>query len=210
MSVNNADVRRRPSTRRRAAGTSSWATSASLAAGDGGRDYWLARDSALLIRGGANYAYEQINAELTAWAKTAATAEVEVSVIGCVVESEHEDPCLATIEFRGEAAQKMMADDAPEAALLVAAARTAVSKGAKPDPRASRRSRRTQGRVLVPELVSTWKAALGYRARALPNLEQRAYVYDSSVPSVRHTRFAGWRPGDFTFTFTPWYDDPLG
>ena len=34
-------------------------------ANDGGYDYyWLSRDSALLIRGGANYAYEQINAEL--------------------------------------------------------------------------------------------------------------------------------------------------
>ena len=37
-------------------------------ASDGGRDfYWRARDSALLIRGGANYAYEQINAELAAF-----------------------------------------------------------------------------------------------------------------------------------------------
>ena len=63
-----------------------------LAADDGGRDhYWLARDSALLIRGGANYAYEQSNAELTAWAATHyATAEVEVSVIGLRVESERQ------------------------------------------------------------------------------------------------------------------------
>ena len=38
-------------------------------AADGGFDYyWLSRDSALLIRGGANYAYEQINAELQSFA----------------------------------------------------------------------------------------------------------------------------------------------
>ena len=34
---------------------------------DGGSDFfWCSRDSALLIRGGANYSYEQINAELQA------------------------------------------------------------------------------------------------------------------------------------------------
>ena len=137
-----------------------------LAADDGGRDhYWLARDSALLIRGGANYAYEQINAELTAWAATHyATAEVEVSVIGLRVESEHEDACLATIEFRGAAAQKMpMGDGAAEAAAaFVAAARAAVSKGAKPDrARFAPIPKNFKGAVLVPELVSTWKAALG-------------------------------------------------
>ena len=137
-----------------------------LPAADGAKDYyWLSRDSALLIRGGANYAYEQINAELTAWAATHyATAEVEVSVIGLRVESEHEDACLATIEFRGEAAQKMpMGDDAAEAAAaFVAAARAAVSKGAKPDrARFAPIPKNFKGAVLVPELVSTWKAALG-------------------------------------------------
>ena len=36
----------------------------------GGDDfYWLSRDSALLIRGGANYSHEQINSELTLWAQ---------------------------------------------------------------------------------------------------------------------------------------------
>ena len=85
-------------------------------------------------------------------------------MIGLRVESEHEDSCLATIEFRGEAAQKMpMADDAPEAAAaFVAAARAAVSKGAKPDrARFAPIPKNFKGAVLVPELVSTWKAALG-------------------------------------------------
>ena len=85
-------------------------------------------------------------------------------MIGLRVESEHEDACLATIEFRGAAAQKMpMADDAPEAAAaFVAAARAAVSKGAKPDrARFAPIPKNFKGAVLVPELVSTWKAALG-------------------------------------------------
>lgn len=85
-------------------------------------------------------------------------------MIGLRMESEHEDVCLATIEFRGDAAQKMpMGDDAPEAAAaFVAAARAAVSKGAKPDrARFAPIPKNFKGAVLVPELVSTWKAALG-------------------------------------------------
>ena len=35
---------------------------------DGEKDlYWQSRDSALLIKGGSNYAYEQINGELSAY-----------------------------------------------------------------------------------------------------------------------------------------------
>ena len=35
---------------------------------DGNSDvFWMSRESALLIRGGSNYAYEQINAELAAF-----------------------------------------------------------------------------------------------------------------------------------------------
>ncbi len=51
--------------------------------------YWRSRESALLIRGGANYAYEQINAELKAWAKVqygladeAGVEALDVAVVG--------------------------------------------------------------------------------------------------------------------------------
>jgi long-subunit acyl-CoA synthetase (AMP-forming) len=40
-------------------------------ANDGGRDmYWQSRDSNLLIRGGANYAYEQVQSELKVYIAT--------------------------------------------------------------------------------------------------------------------------------------------
>ena len=79
------------------------------------------------------------------------------------VESEHEDACLATIEFRGGAAQKMpMGDDAPEAAAaFVAAARAAVSKGAKPDHvRLAPLPRNFKGVVKVPDLKEGWAKQL--------------------------------------------------
>ena len=131
---------------------------------DGGADlYWLSRDSAMLIRGGANYAYEQINAELTAWA--AATwfdgdlAAFEVAVVGLRVDSEHEDSCCATLMLKTAAAEAKRGDIE---ATFLDKAKAAVSKGAKPDKfRVADLPKNFKGAVLVPELVSTWKAALG-------------------------------------------------
>jgi hypothetical protein len=49
---------------------------------DGDFDYyWLSRDSALLIRGGANYAYEQINEELKAFITKTYSVEPEVRAV---------------------------------------------------------------------------------------------------------------------------------
>ena len=74
--------------------------------------YWRSRDSALLIRGGANYAYEQINAELKEWAKAryalpdeAGVEALDVAVVGLKLESEHEDACCVTIELCTDAAR---------------------------------------------------------------------------------------------------------
>ena len=59
---------------------------------DGEYDYyWQSRDSALLIRGGANYAYEQINAELKKFVMASfglAEEAVDLSVVGLRVDSE--------------------------------------------------------------------------------------------------------------------------
>lgn len=131
---------------------------------DGGADlYWLSRDSAMLIRGGANYAYEQINAELTAWA--AATwfdgdlAAFEVAVVGLRVDSEHEDSCCATLQLNTDAAKAKRG--AVEAEFL-AKAKAGVSKGAKPDKfRVGDLPKNFKGVVLVKDLAADFKAHLG-------------------------------------------------
>ena len=59
---------------------------------DGGYDvYWQSRESSLLIRGGANYAYDQINEELASFmtSQYGLTPEsVSVAVIGLRIRSE--------------------------------------------------------------------------------------------------------------------------
>ena len=128
---------------------------------DGAYDYyWLSRDSALLIRGGANYAYEQINAELQAFVCTAFGLKselVEVSVIGMRVKSEHEDECCVTIELSGEAASKSAAVERD----FLKLAKTGVSKGAKPDHvRLGALPRNFKGVVKLPDLKEEWAKLL--------------------------------------------------
>lgn len=52
---------------------------------NGGQDiFWQARDNALLIKGGANYAYDQINDELSTFlARPAAKGGVSVLHAAC-------------------------------------------------------------------------------------------------------------------------------
>ena len=133
--------------------------------------YWLSRDSALLIRGGANYSYEQINAELSTFAAAhfgCDPAEVEVAVVGLRLESEHEDTCCATVELRGApAAAARPADERQAAAAFLAAAKTAigagvVSKGSKPDRvRFALIPKNFKGAVLTPDMVKAWKELTG-------------------------------------------------
>ena len=72
---------------------------------DGEKDiYWQSRDSALLIKGGSNYAYEQINAELREYLLAHPTLSLNeedftLAVVGLKIDSEHEDTCIATIEL---------------------------------------------------------------------------------------------------------------
>ena len=142
-----------------------------LPAADGAKDYyWLSRDSALLIRGGANYAYEQINVELTKWAQAHfRSEEVEVAVVGLKLESEHEDTCCATVELRGEAAKLAPPPEETEAAAaaFLAAAKKAVaagtvSKGSKPDRAMfAPIPKNFKGAVLIPDLLQAWKQATG-------------------------------------------------
>ena len=133
-------------------------------ASDGGHDYyWLSRDSALLIRGGANYAYEQINAELKGFVASEfglAPEQVEVAVVGLRVASEHEDECCVTIELTGAALEQQAAIEKN----FVSRAKKigAVSKGAKPDHvRLAPLPRNFKGVVKVPDLKEEWQKLLG-------------------------------------------------
>ncbi|GAB6280219.1 MAG: hypothetical protein STSR0007_02780 [Thermovirga sp.] len=69
---------------------------------DGGHDfYWLGRDSALLIRGGANYSCDQIAAELSQFVQKRYGLEegmFDLAVAGLRLESEHEDTCCVVID----------------------------------------------------------------------------------------------------------------
>lgn len=71
---------------------------------DGEQDvYWMSRESSLLIRGGANYAYDQINEELRGFLKEQyglGDESISVAVIGLRINSEHDDDCCATIELK--------------------------------------------------------------------------------------------------------------
>jgi len=70
--------------------------------------YWVSRESTMLIRGGANYAYEQINEELRAALMRhhgLDTEDIDVAVVGLKVDSEHEDSCCATVARKSRAAE---------------------------------------------------------------------------------------------------------
>ena len=132
---------------------------------DGAFDYyWQSRDSALLIRGGANYAYEQIDVELRAFISRhfgVAEAEIAVAVVGMRVDSEHEDACCATIELSGAAAEPGKRAEIEGQFLAVARGKGGVSKGAKPDHvRIAPLPRNFKGAIKLPDLKEEWKAIL--------------------------------------------------
>jgi len=129
---------------------------------DGERDfYWMSRETALLIRGGANYAYAQINAELKDFIcrRYGLPAEsFDVAVVGLLARSEHEDDCCVTVELLSNEARARR--DEIEGTFL-SEALGAVSKGARPDRlRFAEIPRNFKGAILVPELKKAYEAAL--------------------------------------------------
>ncbi len=104
-----------------------------LAAPDGGLNYyWMGRDSALLIRGGANYSYEQVASDLTRILSEEFRIPPEqgkLAVVGLRIDSEHEDSCCVTIELKeqAEARKEELARD------FLALAAGKVPKGSRPD-----------------------------------------------------------------------------
>ncbi|HOI73012.1 MAG TPA: class I adenylate-forming enzyme family protein [Syntrophales bacterium] len=129
----------------------------------GGRDlYWMARDSALLIRGGANYSYDQVAAELSAVLTDRFGLPADsfrLAVVGLRLQSEHEDNCCVTIELKPEAEGRR--DELARSFREVA--KKAVSKGSRPDfVRFAPIPLNFKGAILVPELKKAfsdaWKA----------------------------------------------------
>ncbi len=93
--------------------------------------YWMSRDSELLIRGGAKYAYEQIAEELSRVLTRdfgLKSDEFKLAVVGLRLTSEHEDSCCVTIEL-GEAV-KGVKPGLEQGFIEVASKK--VSKGARP------------------------------------------------------------------------------
>lgn len=100
---------------------------------DGQLDYyWMSRDSALLIRGGANYAYDQIAAELSKFLVEhfqLKPEQFQLAVVGLPLESEHEDSCCVTIELSKEATDV----ESELKTAFIEKTTSTVSKGARPD-----------------------------------------------------------------------------
>jgi acyl-CoA synthetase (AMP-forming)/AMP-acid ligase II len=139
----------------------------------GGKDvYWVSRDSTLLIRGGSNYAYEQLQAELTAFVGKEYGLGVEefaLAVVGTNTRSEHEDDCYLTVELTGERAQ------AKAQALLETCVARARAKGSG------------VSKAAVPDFV---------RCAALPKNFKGAILYDKlKEASLQHLKGEGGGDG---------------
>jgi acyl-CoA synthetase (AMP-forming)/AMP-acid ligase II len=120
---------------------------------DGQLDYyWMSRDSALLVRGGANYAYDQVAAELSGFLMERFQLKREqfhLAVVGIRWGSEHEDSCCVTVELEKDALE---AEPAIKER-FVAEACACVSKGARPNfLRFASIPRSFKGAVLYPQL----------------------------------------------------------
>ena len=118
---------------------------------DGNLDYyWMSRDSELLIRGGANYAYGQVAEELARFIADSyrlSPEDFQLAVVGIRLESEHEDSCCVTIELGNDARRQILESS------FLKEAKTAVSKGAKPDRlRFAVIPRNFKGAILYPQL----------------------------------------------------------
>ncbi len=131
-----------------------WLTSAD----DGRQDfYWMSRESAMLIRGGANYSFEQVNEELGHFVQREydlQSADYAIAVVGGRVASEHEDSCLCTLELIAQAARDK---EARIRATFLETARRSVAKWARPDAlRIAALPRNFKGAVKLPELAKAW------------------------------------------------------
>ncbi|MCX5853271.1 MAG: class I adenylate-forming enzyme family protein [Deltaproteobacteria bacterium] len=129
--------------------------------------YWISRDSALLIRGGANYACEQVAADLSRVLVedfSLKPGQFKLAVIGLRIRSEHDDSCCVTIELGEEAA--CMEEELR--ATFIKKASGKVSKGSFPDyVRFAPIPLSFKGAVLIPRLRQEFEDYLKEQAKTL-------------------------------------------
>ncbi len=122
----------------------------------------------MLIRGGANYSYEQINNELCNFVANffvIPSNSFKLAVCGIRLHSEHEDECCVMIEpLTSECHDKLSTIEES----FLEEAKTVVSKGAKPNylrigtiPMVQ-----SKGIVSIPELTKDWKIFFGVAPNA--------------------------------------------
>lgn len=124
--------------------------------------FWQSRDNALLIRGGVNYSYAQINEALIEMATkeyNLGPNDIAIAVVGMRLSSEHDDECLARVELSPSLphdVKKKIQEDfarASHAADIPKAYKPLhVSFGEIP--------RNFKGALLVADLKKLWKAIL--------------------------------------------------
>jgi acyl-CoA synthetase (AMP-forming)/AMP-acid ligase II len=122
--------------------------------------YWMSRDSELLIRGGANYAYDQVAAELSRFLIEhfhLEPTQFQLAVVGLRIESEHEDSCCVTIELNKEVSHL----ESELRAAFLEKAHQIVSKGSRPDRvRFAVIPRNFKGAILYPQLKQDFRDSL--------------------------------------------------
>ena len=121
---------------------------------DGNLDYyWISRDSELLIRGGANYAYAQLSDELTRFiieCYKLPKEDFQLAVVGIRLQSEHEDSCCVTIDLSGNVVGEIRQQLELK---FIQDAKGMVSKGARPDYlRFAKIPRNFKGAIIYPQL----------------------------------------------------------
>jgi long-chain acyl-CoA synthetase len=124
---------------------------------DGQRDYyWMSRDSMMLIKGGANYAYDQINAEIRGFLArhlSLSASGIDVAVVGLRLESEHEDTCCVTIDLGSADSDDLRA----RIRELLDSASAELSKAARPGRlRFGPVPRNFKGAILVNDLAEAF------------------------------------------------------
>ncbi|MFC1907932.1 AMP-binding protein [Chloroflexota bacterium] len=128
---------------------------------DGDLDYyWISRDSELLIRGGANYAYDQIAAELSRFLVehfSLKPEQFQLAVVGLRLKSEHEDSCCVTIQLSKE----VSTIESELKANFIEKAPRIVSKGSRPDYlRFGQIPKSFKGAILYPQLKQDFWSSL--------------------------------------------------
>ena len=133
--------------------------------------YWQSRDNALLIRGGANYAYAQINEELKQFAikqyGIESNNDINVAVVGLKLNSEHEDDCMVTVEFANDKIKEKYKAILAEKFISDACDKNSgISKGSKPSfIRFGTIPRNFKGAILVKDLKYNWEEELKNRKK---------------------------------------------